>query len=342
MLSPPPNSKIINYNTMPEKNPGLVLPTVSTKIYVHENIFGASREKPEPIGYLKEVMDSPLAKAGLKQYRIPSCVTCTIAWRTMYDSWKEGNDIRSAWRYIWARIPKSSKGSSPDKGMELVRKHGVCEDSYLPQVEAEKGWNYLNGDLSKLTEEIDANAGSFKLKNWAKIRDLRKPSLYAKMRDVGPLLIGIPGNSTDWSGKGVIRKRNVTKWYHMMVLLDWDEQGNMKCVNWNWFTNETDVIEIVTLANNYPVSLARSYIGLPDGVTKEQARTFMKLIKVGENPPVYFCDTSDILHPIKDMQTLKRAFGENAEKYIEVVKPEQIEEMEKGEIITYKGEIEVK
>jgi hypothetical protein len=320
-----------DHNTL---NPGLTFPSISTKDYIAEKIFGGVPEPPKPLGYHQKVMDSPLKSQVNAQYRVPACVPLTVSWMDSYFSWfKSKNKRNHSGRFLYAQVPHYSGGTSPRDVLEVARKKGVCRDEYLPDSEFVKGQSYIENDRNRLNQAMYDNAEHYKFKNHAKITDLRPAGLYRMMKQAGPIIIGIPGNNNDWDDEEIIKKRYATQWYHMVVLLDFDEAGNKIIVNWNWFQQQK--IEILKLDKSYPVTMAYVSYDLPDTEYDEKdVRNMIKFVKVKKDgvvePAVYMIDTDDKYHTFITADSLYDYFGTGIKKYIEVVQAEELQGLEKG------------
>lgn len=320
-----------NHKTL---NPGLIPDTISTKDHIAEKIFGGVPEPPKPLGYYEKVMNSPLKEMVNAQYRVPSCVSMSVTWLNAYFSWfKDKNKRNFSGRSIYARVPHHNGGTSPRDNLDAMRDSGSCRDHYLPDSEFAKGANYINKDKHRLSKEINENASHYKFKKSAKITNLTGAGLYRIMKQAGPVVIGFPGNNDDWYITPIIKKRNPTQWYHMDVLLDFDQFGNKLIVNWNWFHKKG--IEVLKIDKSYPITMAYAVYDTPDTeYDKKDIRNMVKFVKVKRDgivePSVIMIDTEDRTHKFITANSLYDYFGEGIKEYIEIVTPAELQGLEEG------------
>lgn len=320
-----------NHKTL---NPGLVPDQISNKDYIAEKIFGGTLESPKPLGYYEKVMDSPLKEMVNAQYRVPSCVSMSVTWVNAYFSWfKNKNKRNFSGRFVYAKVPHYNGGTSPRDNLDAMRDDGSCRDHYLPDSQFAKGINYINGDKRRLSDIMNENAAHYKFKNWAKITNLTGAGLYRMMKQVGPVMIGFPGNNNDWYNTEVIKKRNPTQWYHMAVLLDFDQFGNKLIVNSNWFHQRE--IEILKIDKSYPITMAYVAYDTPDTeYDKKDVRNMVKFVKIKRDDvvdsSVIMIDTDNRTHKFITANSLYDYFGEGIKECIKIVTPEELQGLEEG------------
>lgn len=240
-------------------------------------MFGSAYISPDairPCGRREEIEGGPFAQFPIFQGEINSCVTCAFSFINQYFSWKQTGEMPVlSWPYLFKISNPSALGTKPRIVADNLRKRGEPSGVYYS----------LEDFLQDKTpdESDDNNALDYRIKNYSFLADRSIGSLYRALR-AGPLAIGVGVNPADWRGdEPVIVQANRPQFYHMIVLVDVTENGNLVCVNW-WRNNELD-IRILDLF--YPIEMAISFEDLPDGMKVKEARTgFWESLKVNYCP----------------------------------------------------------
>lgn len=248
----------------------------------YEKVFGVSEEKigtPQPQGRLGDVKESPLAekKNILFQDSIPSCVCCSAAWINMYNSYfNDVNTVVHSWPYLFAKSPHLENGRRFRDVLQILRKEGVCKDMYFSQKNWQKGRVWIENIGNANKEAAEENARNYKIKSFSYISS--RTGMYEALTKQ-PIMIAVGGCNADWK-KSLIKQTRID-WYHAIVLLDVDWDGNMIVVNW-WRGNKLD---IRVLDKNYPITAMASLEDMPDGwhVLAYEG----KLIKAKNSPEVF-------------------------------------------------------
>lgn len=244
---------------------GLILERRSKKDYDFDRIFwgAAPRTDPRPLGRVERVKDSYFKERPINQEDIPACVCCTFAAINQYFSLDEGvtNPFLS-WPFLFGTVGSNPLGTRPREVADSLRNQGICGiDEYTLE-------DFRNKRVPTVAEIASANR--YKIRNFSFLTDKTPPALFEAAR-LSPIAIGVGVDFIDWNypENGVIRPEHSPKFYHMVMLLDFTEEGHPIVMNW-WKEKE---IDIRVLSKDYPVKMAVSFEDIPDWIKPEAART---------------------------------------------------------------------
>lgn len=234
---------------------------------IADKVFGAAISYDLlPLNRLEKILSSPLAQKPIYQSSIPSCVACASSWLNQYNSYFESkNQVNLSWIYPYAQVKHFPGGTIPQEILDVIRRQGQCKDEQLPQ---EKFWDnrYWAENPNVITPEVSEGAEEYKISSYFFIQNPTLKSIYSYLKE-SPVLIGLTVDSFRWQNDNIIKPGN-KDFQHMVVLVDIDEEWNLKVISWD----KKDELDVRTLDKDYPIEMAIVIRDLPDGVAKDDIR----------------------------------------------------------------------
>lgn len=242
------------------KNSGYVKPEQHPTI---AKSFTPAESAATPKSFVVDIAPFKEVQNVFMQAQEPSCVAHGVTWAIMYHYWKKtGKFVKLSPRFVYAMCKTVDKlpvdaGTYLSVALQIVKDHGVCEDSFFPNDTSLDVATYTNASL--ISAEAKANALKYRIDNFSFLKDLAPSTINTAIYNGGKgdvVMIGMDvsdwwwtgpdGNST-WSADSLLPLRPIDATHpqisgHCVDLYafgeEWDSAHPTNWYGMNWWSPE--------------------------------------------------------------------------------------------------------
>lgn len=253
-------------------NTGYVKPVESPKL---SEAVVPEQASSIPVAFSTDISPFKETQNVFMQAQQPSCVGHGVTWAVMYHYWKKtGKYVKLSPRFVYAMC-KTTDGLPVDAGtylataLQVLKDHGVCEDSFFPNNTDLDVSTYANPAL--ISAEAKQNALQYRIDDFEFLKNLSPQSLNTAIYNGGKGDVVVTGmdvsswwwtdvnGRTTWSADSLLPLRPIDAAHpeisgHCTALYaygeEWDSQYPINYWGMNWWSPEWAYQGRYCLGNN--------------------------------------------------------------------------------------------